>query len=112
FCWKQQWRRSGDRSNAAETDAAADTVSGFDHLEFAFRRATKRTDPVIGNISPARARCDSFIRQPFRLVIDEAAGRAKPSLVIAHPHLPIVSPSIITDSNGRRRAFQPSPPPS
>jgi hypothetical protein len=53
----------------------------FDHVELALRRAAFRTNPIVRNLGPSRARRQSLIRVAFFLIIDVAAGPALPGFV-------------------------------
>src|ERR1700754_511409 len=53
----------------------------LDHVEVALGRAALGTDPVVRNVSPSRAGCQTFVRIAHCFVIDVAASPALPGFI-------------------------------
>src|SRR5260370_8539389 len=87
-------------------------VGNFDHLEAGLGRYAVRTDPVLGNVGPTRARCDTMLGQATCLVIGEAAAEAQ---ILLHADLVASVKTGETDEVRRLRPQgprrDPSPPP-
>ena len=56
-------------------------ISDLDHLEVFFACAALRTGPVNGNVRPASARRNAFVRQTGFFVVNPAANQAHPALI-------------------------------
>jgi len=59
----------------------APRTSDLDHLEVFLARAAFRAGPVNGNVLPARARRNAFLRQTGFFVVNPAANQAHPALI-------------------------------
>src|SRR5260370_24311146 len=79
-------------------------VGNFDHLEAGLGRSAVRTDPVLGNVGPTRARCDTMLGQATCLVIGEAAAGAQ---ILLHADLVASVKMGETDEVRRLRPHRP-----
>src|SRR6188472_2548775 len=58
-----------------------DFVLELDHVEIALGRAAFRTNPIVRNVGPSRARRQALVRIAGLFVIDVAASPALPGFV-------------------------------
>lgn len=80
-------RRGGMHTNARDRAINRDqniAKSEIDDDEIVLAHVAQRAAPVGGNVGETGARCDAFVGQSFRFVVDPPANQADPALVFGY----------------------------